>query len=298
MEREQNIIENRPIAGATPVRSRGVSTARTVAHLLTLLARAEHGMRADEVATALERSTSTAYNLLDTLCQERFVVHAEDGSYHLTTETAGLVPGERSRRLPGGLAGVLDELFARTHKRVYLAAAHSGQTVIPLVRGRQGMPVIPGLGARIGENAHALGLGKIALSLLDERALERYISHGLRAFTPATIVSPERLRAQLAEIRAGSVAADREEFAEDFCCLAMPVRDARGRAVAALGISMSARSFELEHEALSETLREVAEQASEALSARVVPAISEDPPVLEPPVNAALGSGFRTAHTS
>jgi DNA-binding IclR family transcriptional regulator len=249
-----------------------VSTARTVLHLLSMLARADDGMRADDVAEALGKSMSTAYNLLDTLCQERYVVHAEDGSYHLTTEAAGFVPASRAGDLPTGLGGILDELFARTRKRVYLAAAHSGQVVIPLARGRQGMPLIPGLGPRIGENAHALALGKVALSLLDERDLQRYIGHGLRAFTPATIVSEGPLRTQLAEIRAGAVAFDREEFAADFCCLALPVRNARGRAVAALGVSMSARCFELEREPLSEALREVTDQAAQVLSAPAVAA--------------------------
>jgi hypothetical protein len=87
-----DITEQPPAAGAAVSRSRGISTARTVLHLLSLLARAEDGMRADDVAEALGKSTSTAYSLLDTLCQERFVVHAGDGSYHLTTEAAGFVP--------------------------------------------------------------------------------------------------------------------------------------------------------------------------------------------------------------
>jgi DNA-binding IclR family transcriptional regulator len=253
-----------------------VSTARNVLHLLALLAHAEDGMRADDVAEALGKSTSTAYNLLDTLCQERFVVHAEDGSYHLTAEAAGFVPTAPGSQLPTGLGGLLDELFTRTRKRVYLAAAHSGQVVISLARGRQGMPRIPGLPPRIGQNAHALALGKVALSLRDEPGVERYISHGLRAYTPATIVSPDRLRAQLAEIRAGAVAFDREEFAADFCCLALPIRNARGRAVAALGVSMSARCFELEREPLSEALREVTVQGARVLSAPAVGSISAD----------------------
>jgi acetyl-CoA synthetase len=275
-------------------RGRGVSTARTVVHLLTLLARAEDGLHAGDIAKALGKSTSTAYNLLDTLCQERFVVHSENGAYCLTAEAASLVPPERGKPLPAGLGDIVDELFARTHKRVYLAGGRSGQVVIPVIRGRQGMPVIPGLGARIGENAHALALGKIALSLLDERALERYISHGLRAFTPATIVSPDRLREQLEEIRAGAVAFDREEFSPDFCCLALPVRRAGGRPIAALGISMSARCFELERDALSEALRDVADLASAVLPAPMVPAISEDPLVLERGHPPDLGSGITT----
>jgi DNA-binding IclR family transcriptional regulator len=143
------------------------------------------------------------------------------------------------------------------------------------------MPLIPGLGARIGSNAHALALGKVALSLLGEPALERYIGHGLRVFTPATIVSPERLRAQLADIRAGAVAFDCEEFGADFCCLATPVRNATGRPIAALGMSMSARCFELEREWLTEALLDVAERASAGLGAPAVPAIPEDRTVLE-----------------
>ncbi|MEA2148546.1 MAG: acetyl-CoA synthetase, partial [Solirubrobacteraceae bacterium] len=225
--------------------------------LLSLLASADDGLRADEVAEALGKSASTAYCLLDTLCQEGFVVHAGDGAYRLTGEARSVVPAARGNRLPGSLDGVLDELFTRTHKRVYLAAARSGQVVIPLVRGRQGMPLIPGLGSRIGENAHALALGKVALSLLGEAALQRYIDRGLRVFTPATISSPEQLRAQLAEIRAGAVAWDREEFGADFCCLAAPVRNAAGRPVAALGISMSARCFELERASLTAVLVDV-----------------------------------------
>jgi DNA-binding IclR family transcriptional regulator len=266
---------------ATAPRTRGVGTARAVLSLLSLLASADDGLRADEVAEALGKSASTAYSLLDTLCQEGFVTHAADGAYRLTGQARSLVPAARGNRLPGSLDGVLDELFTRTHKRVYLAAARSGQVVIPLVRGRQGMPVIPGLGSRIGENAHTLALGKVALSLLGEAALQRYIDRGLRVFTPATIVSPEHLRAQLAEIRAGAVAFDCEEFRADFCCLAAPVRNAVGQPVAALGISMSARCFELERASLTAVLVDVAERASAVLAARELPAISEDPPVLE-----------------
>jgi DNA-binding IclR family transcriptional regulator len=280
--REEPTITNAlPATGATVTRPRGIATARSVLHLLTLLAQADVGLRADEVATALGKSRSTAYSLLDTLCQERFVVRGERGSYRLTPEAAAIVPADRGRDIPADLADLLDQLFTRTHKRVYLAAARSGQVVIPLARGHQGMPRIPGLGARIGANAHALALGKVALSLLDEPTLERYVGHGLRAFTPHTITSPDELREQLAEIRAGAIAFDRKEFGEDFCCLAMPVRNAGGRAVAALGISMSARCFELEREPLSEALRDVSAQASQVLAGTAVQRSRKNPRVLE-----------------
>jgi len=50
---------------------------------------------------------------------------------------------------------------------------------------------------------------------------------------------------------------EREEFDDDFCCLAAPVRDARGRFLAVIGISMSRRAFDEEHETLATTVRDV-----------------------------------------
>ncbi len=283
---------------AAAPRARGLSTARAALQLLALLARSPHGLRADEAARALGKSVSTAYNLLDSLCEEGFAVHGARGHYRfaipaeapaLAARVASLVgPGDagglpatplaqhRASRPLAGLVTVLDELFARSHKRAYLAVAHAGRIVIPLVRGRQGIRRIPGLDGEIGPNAHALALGKVALALHDAPTLERYVGDGLRAFTPHTIVDPRVLYDQLDEIRRDGVAADREEFGRDVCCVAAPVFNARREAVAILGISMSARSFSLEGEELAGLLREVAERAGAALPAPSFPTIPEE----------------------
>ena len=114
-----------------------------------------------------------------------------------------------------------------------------------------------GLGRQIGDDAHALALGKVALSMLGPDALSTYVGRGLRKFTERTIVMPDQLFAHLEDIRQRGLASDEEEYEMDFCCIAAPVHDDRGRAVAIVGISMSQRSFELERAELEATVLEV-----------------------------------------
>lgn len=241
------------------------SSARAVLQALALLARSPDGLRADEAAEALGRSVSTAYSLLDSLCQEGFAVHEHRGAYRLasTVEPATV---RREGAVGARLTDVLDELYARTNKRSYLAAASAGSLIIPATRGRQGMRRIPNLGRQIGNDAHALALGKVALSMLSPEGLSRYIERGLRQFTPATIVRPDHLFTELEDIRQAGVATDVEEYEQDFCCIAAPVHDTTGRAVAIVGISMSLHSFTQEHEELSRTVDEIASRAQVRLA--------------------------------
>lgn len=54
-----------------------------------------------------------------------------------------------------------------------------GVIEITVVRGRQGVAKMPGLGTQISDNAHALAMGKVVLARLPERALARYTGRGL-----------------------------------------------------------------------------------------------------------------------
>ena len=250
------ITETPSIASEADLGPRRSSSARAVLQALALLARSPDGLRADQTARALGRSVSTAYSLLDSLCQEGFAVHEGRGAYRLAAAGEAAVP--RAEGTAGAsLNAVLDELYTRTNKRAYLAVSTRGTLVIPATRGRQGMRRMQGLGRRIGDEAHALALGKVALAMLGPDALAAYLGRGLRRFTPHTTVRPEVLMAELADVRRGGLACDQEEYELDICCLAAPVRDPGGRAVAIAGISMSQRSFAQERDELVATLLDV-----------------------------------------
>jgi DNA-binding IclR family transcriptional regulator len=244
-------------------RDRGLSTARAVLRVTSLLAHAPEGVRADEVAAALGKSVSTAYNLLASLCDEGVAARHPGGHYRLTAAfrdmvAAGvLAPAE----LPA-LGGIVDDLLARTHKRAYLGVVQGGHLRVLLERGAQGMPKLPGLTDALDDRAHALALGKVVLAAASRPALEAYLRRGLRAFTPETVTSPPALLAELAEIRRTGLAFEREELEPDFCCMAAPVFGPHRRFLGAVGISMTTRAYDDGREFLAETLRDVALAAS------------------------------------
>ncbi len=256
--------------------SRSLTTARSVLRVFALLLEHPEGVRADEVATALGKSVSTAYYLLTSLCEEGFAVHESKGVYRRARGLEELTGAVGEHAHPGhplhdGLAGSVDELFLRTRKRSYLGVVKAGRIEIVAFCGRQGVPRMPGLGSEIRDSAHALAMGKVVLSLLSPSAVARYVARGLTAFTPQTIISPQQLTAELEQVRHAGYAVDREEFDENFCCIAAPVFDAAGRFVAALGASMTVNVFDADRAELAPIVMDVARSAT-SRTADAVPA--------------------------
>lgn len=85
---------------------------------------------------------------------------------------------------------------------------------------------------------HCTALGKVLLAHNPEVA-ERVLARApLPALTPRTLTDPEAIRRELEEVMARGYAVDWEEFHEGNVCVAAPVRNYRGRVVAALSISL------------------------------------------------------------
>jgi len=242
---------------ATTCGRRGLSTAREVLRVLAFLQAHPEGVRADEVARVVGKSSSTAYYLLVSLCEEGFAIHDRDGRYRIDTRAQALAVEPDMAPLPANGARAVEALFARTRKRSYLGVVRAGVIEITVVRGRQGVAKMPGLGTQIRDNAHALAMGKVVLARLPEAALARYARRGLPAYTSSTITDPRERAGALERVPENGFAVDHEEFDEDFCCVAAPALDARGRLRAVLGLSTSVRAFDREHEALAEAVSNI-----------------------------------------
>jgi DNA-binding IclR family transcriptional regulator len=90
---------------------------------------------------------------------------------------------------------------------------------------------------------HTVPSGIVLLAEWPDDAVDAYVARGLQALTPQTVTDGAVLRRRLAEARRAGSAWGREEFAQGISSVAAPVRDHRGKAVAALHVHGPAYRF-------------------------------------------------------
>jgi IclR family acetate operon transcriptional repressor len=149
-------------------------------------------------------------------------------------ELGQLVP--RQRGLLEAAAPFLADLFEATHETVHLAVPDGVEVVyVQKLDGSRGPKVSSRVGGRMP--AHCTGVGKALLAFGPPERLAKVVDAGLSRLAPRTIVAPGLLLTELAAIRERGVALEREESAVGITCVAAPVLDADGTAIAAISIT-------------------------------------------------------------
>ena len=115
---------------------------------------------------------------------------------------------------------------------------------------------------------HAVPSGLVLLADWPASAVDGYVAHGLAALTPQTVVDPEQLRIRLEDARMSGYAWGLEEFAEGINSVAASVRDARGKALAAIHVHGPAYRFPArgEEERIAHDVVEAAKAVSRQLA--------------------------------
>ena len=149
-------------------------------------------------------------------------------------ELGQLVP--RQRGLLEAAAPFLTDLFEATHETVHLAVPDGVEVVyVQKLDGRRGPRVPSRVGGRMP--MHCTGVGKALLAFGPSERLAAVLDAGLTRIAPRTIITPGRLNAELVAIRESGVALEREESGAGVTCVAAPVLDVDGAAVAAISIT-------------------------------------------------------------
>lgn len=223
------------------------------------------GVGVSELARRSSLSKSTAFRLLATL-QDNGAVERAGNNYRLGKMIQDLGATQEDAlqgRMRDALTPFLADLYVLSKQTVHLAVLE-GTDVVYLNKLYGHLQVRSP--SRIGGRApgYCTAVGKVLLAYNPDAA-EQAMSAGMLNWTPSTITSPARLRAELLEVRRTNLAYDREEILTGLNCIAAPVFGPNGRPVAALSVSGPVGKFVPESQATS--LRKVCYAASRAVAA-------------------------------
>ncbi len=244
-----------------------VKSADRVLQIFDLLA--AHGPATfSEVVSELQLPASSTHNLLKTLVRRNYLlIDPRDRRYHLGLRLWEVAQAYLAHdSLPRLAQPIMDRLTELTGETAQLARLDGVENVyLAISESPQPMKLVSAIGKRL--YAHATGLGKVLLAgLPDDEARQRLSLVELPRFTPNTIVDLNALLAALREARRRGYATDNEEYVIGCRCVAMPIRDAGGRVVAAMSVSIPTPRY---NEELAARVHEALAAAVEELSTRL-----------------------------
>ena len=190
-----------------------------------------------ELASRAELPKSTAHRILGALEQWGGVERSASGRYRVGLklfELGGLVYGRmriRELALP-----YMEDMLTTTHETIHLATLRGAQVVyLERLTSHRSIPIPSRVAGRFP--ASCSGVGKAILAFSPREVVIDVMRQGLPALTPYSITSPVIFLEVLEQIRRSGVAYDREEASIGLMCVAAPVLNHAGEAIAAISVS-------------------------------------------------------------
>ena len=223
-----------------------------------------------EVASHLDVHRSTALRVLQTLTDSGLTRKRSDGKYSVGYRLAGLANAAREQFDFANVARpYLVKLGEQCSHTIHLAALEGGRIVYVDKIEQPGMiKLFSQIGAPVC--LHTAGVSKAILAFQPPDVVDSvmkaadFVSH-----TPTTITSRSRFDAELAVVAERGWSVDDAEYEDYVNCVAMPVRDASNRVVAAVSVAaLKGRADLTALELLLPDLRAVTDNVSKELGWR------------------------------
>jgi IclR family acetate operon transcriptional repressor len=236
--------------------------------VLEAIARQDSPPQLSEICREVELPKPTVYRILTTLEHAGLVGREPGSKRYACAERLSALAGQTLLRSPHRAArrAVLEELVEQVGETCNLSIPNNN-SVLYLDRIEASWPLRISLGAGSKLPLYASACGKIFLGHLPKRSRERYLRvTPLIRHTPNTVNDPTRLAREFELVRTNGYAVDNEEYLPGICCLAVPVRDADGRVVAAVAVQAPTSRMTIEQsiEFLPQ-LRQAAEAISQTI---------------------------------
>ncbi|MFI2713888.1 IclR family transcriptional regulator [Micromonospora sp. NPDC018662] len=218
----------------------GVKSAERALDLMEYLATRRTGATFPQISQDLSLPKSSLHGLLTTLVNRGWLYLDEESRRY----RIGMRVWETAQSF-----GYLDNLAHHADRHLTAARDELDETVqlavldgidnvyIAKVEADHPLRLVSRVGMRLP--AYATGLGKVLLAGLEPADLHaRLRGVTMRRFTEHTITSLELLEERIGEIRERGFGEDDGEYTPGVFCVAVPVRDASGRIVAAMSCSV------------------------------------------------------------
>lgn len=212
--------------------------------ILTLIYDKNKELGISEIARELDLYKSTVHRTLETLESRGFVSKNDQNKYWLGVKlyALGAVAGNTIpfKNLVQPYAKTLSEKF---HEVVNVSILDETVKELPktilihkeLPSGNSLITVNPPLGA--SSEAHYSAVGKCLLAYTSEEMLNSYQCTELPVYTKNTISTWDGLMNELEVVREQGYAIDNEDYEIGLTCIAAPIIDASGHAIAAMSLS-------------------------------------------------------------
>lgn len=207
--------------------------------VLDVLLEQKSPMSMSEISEKLNFYPSTVHRILDTLKYGGYVEQNPNNlKYQLGLKLLELGMAKINQiDLVKEARPFLKELAKKCDETVHLAILEDNNVIyLAKEESSQTIRMISYVGKRAP--LHCTGLGKVLLAYLPLRERDRIINKiDLFQLTNNTITDIKRLEKELNMIEENSFALDREENEKDVRCIAAPIKDYKGKVVAAVSIS-------------------------------------------------------------
>jgi IclR family acetate operon transcriptional repressor len=240
--------------------------------LLERLSEAPGGVNLTDLSQQLGMPAATVHRLLSTFEELDFVEQdAEQGLWFVGLKAFTVGNAFLNRRdFVASARPHMHHLVEQCGETVNLGVIDQGEVVfISQVESQEVMRMIVRLGSR--SPIHASGVGKALLANMPEQRVASILQHrGLARFTDHTIDNPAALRAELEQVRQQGYALDDEEHAVGLRCVAAPIFDENGQALAAISLSgPKARIVDSRLIELGNAIRQTAVEITQVLGGRI-----------------------------
>ena len=252
----------RPRAFADKTEQNTIQALDRAMAILETLAAMEEGTLS-QIAAETAQSPATVYRVLVTL-EGRGMVELDPADQVWSVGPRAFLVGSsflRKTSLVERARPVMRQLMTATGETANLGIAR-GESVLFLAQIETHATLRAFFPPGTLSPLHASGIGKALLAQFDsDRLSDYYAAATLTRYTGHTLTDPRALAADLERIRAQGYAVDDEERTEGMRCVAAPIFDATGAAIA--GLSVSGPLSRLSADRTEPTGRRVAEAAAQ-----------------------------------